>query len=97
MPMLKNVLGLDLGSHSIKAVEFEQSLRGADALQLRGVERDVDDADLPDLLRRFIEQYRLPNEHVVAADIKIGSRLAFDFYNSITGLESGIIGRGIIE
>jgi len=67
MPMLKNVLGLDLGSHSIKAVEFEQSLRGAEALQMRGVERNVDDAELPELLRQFIEQYRLPNEHIVAA------------------------------
>ena len=28
MPMLKNVLGLDLGSHSIKAAEFQQNLRG---------------------------------------------------------------------
>ena len=28
MPMMKNVLGLDLGSHAIKAVELRQTLRG---------------------------------------------------------------------
>lgn len=35
MPMLKNVLGLDLGAHSIKAVELRQTLRGVEPEQLR--------------------------------------------------------------
>ena len=67
MALLSNILGLDLGSHSIKAVLFEQSLRGAEALQLSGVEREGDDADLPDLLRRFVAGDRLPPDHIVAA------------------------------
>lgn len=67
MPVLKNVLGLDIGSHSVKAVEFRQNLRGIEAVQLRSVERQGDDGDLADLLRRMIEVYRLPAEHVVAA------------------------------
>ena len=30
MPVFKNVLGLDLGAHSLKAVELRQALRGVD-------------------------------------------------------------------
>ena len=37
MPILKNVLGLDLGSHSLKAVEVRQSLRSFEAVQLRAL------------------------------------------------------------
>ena len=39
MPVLKTVLGLDLGSHSLKAVEFRQTLRGVEAVQLRTLPR----------------------------------------------------------
>ena len=31
MPVMKNVLGLDLGSHSLKAVELQQKLARAAA------------------------------------------------------------------
>ena len=34
MPMMKNVLGLDLGSHTIKAVELKQTLRGLEPVQV---------------------------------------------------------------
>ena len=34
MPIMKNVLGLDLGSHSLKAVELRQTLRGIEAIHL---------------------------------------------------------------
>ena len=34
MPILKNVLGLDVGSHGLKAVEVRQTLRGFEAVQL---------------------------------------------------------------
>ena len=43
MPVLKNVLGLDLGSHSIKAVELQQTFRGASAAQLRSLPRVGDE------------------------------------------------------
>ena len=35
VPILKNVLGLDLGSHSLKAVEIQQSLRTLEAVHVR--------------------------------------------------------------
>ena len=45
MPIMKNVLGLDLGSHSIKGVELRQTLRGLEPVQLRLHPRV--DADAP--------------------------------------------------
>ena len=35
MPMMKNVVGLDLGSHTVKAVELRQTLRGLEPVQQR--------------------------------------------------------------
>jgi len=82
MPILKNVLGLDLGSHSIKAVEVQQTLRGIEAVQLQTVLRA--DSDLPpaELLARFLEVHGFSKEHVVAAlpaDRITGRRLGFPF------------------
>jgi general secretion pathway protein L len=67
MPILKNVLGLDLGSHSLKAVEFQQTLRGLEAVQLRMLPRSDDDAPLGDLVERFVQLHQLATEHVVSA------------------------------
>ncbi len=67
MPMMKNVVGLDLGSHSIKAVELRQTLRGLEPVQLRLHGSTDDDADLPELLRRFARAHHLPMEHVIAS------------------------------
>jgi general secretion pathway protein L len=67
MPMMKNVLGLDLGSHSIKAVELRQTLRGLEPVQLRMHPRGHADDDLPDQLRRLIRLHHLPVEHVICA------------------------------
>ena len=39
MALLKNVLGLDLGSHSVKAVEVHQTLRGFETVALRTLPR----------------------------------------------------------
>ena len=66
MPILKNVLGLDLGSHSLKAVELQQSLRSLAAVHVRSVPRD-DDQPLAEVLRRFVEVHRLATDQVVTA------------------------------
>ncbi len=66
MPILKNVLGLDLGSHSIKAVEFQQGLRSIQAVHVRSVARD-EDLSLSDLLRRFVHLHQLSTDNVITA------------------------------
>ena len=82
MPMLKNVLGLDLGSHSIKAVEFAQSFRGASAGQLRSLPRVGDEVPLPETIRRFVQLHEFSTAHVVSAlraDRISSRRLSFPF------------------
>jgi type IV pilus assembly protein PilM len=66
VPILKNVLGLDLGSHSLKAVELQQSLRSLAAVHVRSVPRD-EPRPLPEVLRRFVDVHRLATDHVVTA------------------------------
>ena len=39
MPILKNVLGLDIGSFSLKAVELPKTLRGHEVAQFQQLER----------------------------------------------------------
>jgi len=65
--LLKNPLGLDLGTHSLKGVEFRQTLRGFEAVQLRTLPRSEAEAPLPELLRRFVELHRFSTEDVVVA------------------------------
>jgi general secretion pathway protein L len=82
MPVLKNVLGLDLGSHSLKAVELRQTFRGASAAQLRLLPRVDDQTPLPELLRRFVALHELSTTHVVSAlraDRISSRRLSFPF------------------
>ncbi len=82
MPVLKTVLGLDLGSHSLKAVEFRQTLRGVEAVQLRTLPRAGDEMSLEELLPRFREVHGLGTENVVAAlpgDHLSSRRLSFPF------------------
>ena len=67
MAILNNVLGLDLGSHSIKAVEFKQNLRGFETVQLRSLPRADDEMPLSDLIDRFVHLHRRDTEHVIAA------------------------------
>jgi type IV pilus assembly protein PilM len=66
MPILKNVLGLDLGSHSLKAVELQQGLRSLAAVHVRAVPR-YEERPLSEVLRRFVEVHRLTTDHVVTA------------------------------
>jgi type IV pilus assembly protein PilM len=80
--LLSNVLGLDLGSHSIKGVELQQGFRGFQALQLRSLPRDDAEFPLGELVRRFVRLYRFQTEHVVAAipgDRMTTRRLSFPF------------------
>jgi general secretion pathway protein L len=82
MPIMKNVLGLDLGSHSIKGVELRQTLRGLEPVQLRLHPRVDADAPLDEVLRRFLRLHHLPTEHVVTAipgDRLSSRRLQFPF------------------
>lgn len=82
MPVLKNVLGLDLGSHSIKAVELQQTFRGASAAQLRSLPRVGDEVPLSEVIRRFVQLHELSTAHVVSAlraDRISSRRLSFPF------------------
>ena len=66
MPILKNVLGLDLGSHSLKAVEIQQSLRTLEAVHVRAAKRS-ENHPLPEVIARFVEVHNLSTDHVVTA------------------------------
>jgi len=86
--LMRRILGLDLGSHTIKAVELRQTLRGVEVGQLRSLtvheasEGDTDSPPLAQQLRRFASLYRLPGEYVVAAlpgDRVTGRRLVLPF------------------
>jgi len=87
--MMRRILGLDLGSHTIKAVELRQTLRGVEVGQLRSLtvhEATAEDAESPPLaqqLQRFAALYHLPAEYVVAAlpgDRVTTRRLALPFH-----------------
>ena len=67
MAILSNVVGLDLGSHSLKAVEFRQTLRGVEAVALRVLPRADSEMPLAELVSHFVRMHRLSTEHVVAA------------------------------
>jgi type IV pilus assembly protein PilM len=82
MPVLKSVLGLDLGSHSLKAVELQQTLRGVEMVQLRSLPRGDGEAALAEQIRQLVRLHRLGTDHVVAAlpgDAVSTRRLAFPF------------------
>jgi type IV pilus assembly protein PilM len=67
MPIMKNILGLDLGSHSLKAVELRQTLRGIEAIQLATQPRPEDETPLADLVQEFVRFHHLTTDHVVTA------------------------------
>lgn len=82
MPVLKNVLGLDLGAHSLKAVELRQTFRGLEAIQLRTLPRSGADVSTPELVRQFADLHRFARDHVVTAlpaDKLSTRRLEFPF------------------
>ncbi len=67
MAILSNIVGLDIGSHSIKAVEIRQSLRGFEIVALRLLPRTDVHAPLPELIAHFMTMHRLSTEHLVAS------------------------------
>jgi general secretion pathway protein L len=82
MALLKNVLGLDLGSYSVKAVEVHQTLRGFEVVALRTLPRRDEETQLADLVQRFVALHRLSTDHVVTAlrgDRISSRRLSFPF------------------
>ncbi|MDH5307159.1 MAG: type II secretion system protein GspL [Myxococcales bacterium] len=82
MSILKNVLGLDVGSHAIKAVELQQGLRRLAAVQVQAVSRADSQLGIDELLARFLQIHRLSTEHVVTAmrgDRVSVRRLSFPF------------------
>ena len=82
MALLSNILGLDIGSHSLKAVEFRPTLRGFEAVAMRVFPRANSDAPLPDVVQHFISMHRLSTDHTVCAlagDRLSSRRLSFPF------------------
>ena len=81
MPFLKNVLGLDLGSHSIKAVELAQGLRSVEVVRFHAELRDPEQA-LAGQLSRMLITHSFRRDNVVAAlrgDRISVRRLSFPF------------------
>lgn len=92
---LRRVLGLDLGSHTVKAVELRQTLRGVEIGQLRALPRASDapgvaapaadedpEAAFARRLRQLVALHQLPTDPVVAAlpsDRVTSRRLSFPF------------------
>jgi general secretion pathway protein L len=80
--MARRILGLDIGSHAVKAVEFRQTLRGLEVAQLRALAIDAPSPALTSEIRDFIQTHDLPTEHVVvslAGDRVSTRRLSFPF------------------
>ncbi len=80
--MARRVLGLDIGSHAVKAAEFRQTLRGVEVVQLRALPLDDPAPALASELREFVQMHDLPAEHVVvslAGDRISTRRLSFPF------------------
>jgi len=67
MALLKNVVGLDMGTHSLKAVEVRQTLRGFEVVALRTLPRRDSETPLPELVKRFVALHHISTEHVVTA------------------------------
>jgi general secretion pathway protein L len=79
--MARRILGLDVGSHTVKAVELRQTLRELAAVQVRALPAPAPGAAAAEL-REFLSTYDLPREFAVtsvAADRLSTRRLRFPF------------------
>ena len=82
MALLNNILGLDIGSHSLKAVEFRQTLRGFEAIAMRILPRANSDVPLAELVQHFVHTHQFSTNHAVCAlpgDRLSTRRLSFPF------------------
>jgi type IV pilus assembly protein PilM len=64
---LARILGLDLGTYAIKAVELRPKLRGFEVVQLRTQRVGADGPPVHDLLRDFLRTHDIATENVVCA------------------------------
>lgn len=81
---VRHALGLDLGSHTIKAVEVRQTLRGLEmgAVHSMPALDPGDPRSRDERLRDFLRTHALPTDHVICAvpgDRITGRRLSFPF------------------
>jgi general secretion pathway protein L len=67
MVMTKTLLGLDLGSHSIKAVEFRQTLRGLEFVQAQFCPGNPEELPLSESVRHFMEIHGFSTDNVACA------------------------------
>jgi general secretion pathway protein L len=65
--MARRILGLDMGSHAVKAVELRQTLRELSLGQMRALPLGDAPPSLSAELRDFLQTYDLPRESVVAS------------------------------
>ncbi len=67
MNLARRILGLDLGSQGVKAVELRQTLRGIEVAQLRQLTLDDPSPSLASELRDLVAMHDLPRDYVVVA------------------------------
>ncbi len=80
--MARRVLGLDIGSHAVKAVELRQTLRALEIVQLQSFALDAPAPALATELRHLFSAHDLPSQNVVVAvagDRHSTRRLVFPF------------------
>ncbi len=65
--MARRILGLDMGSHAVKAVELRQTLRELSLAQMRALPIGDAAPSLAAELRDFLQTYDLPKESAVAS------------------------------
>lgn len=65
--MARRILGLDLGSHSVKAVELRQTLRGVEVVQARHILLDDPSPALATELRDLVTMHDMPSDGVVTS------------------------------
>lgn len=65
--MSRGILGLDVGSYAIKAVELRQTLRELEVVQLRELPLGGSGQTVAERLQELMRTHRLPTQHVVCA------------------------------
>ncbi|NNL66489.1 MAG: pilus assembly protein PilM, partial [Myxococcales bacterium] len=65
--MSRGILGLDVGSYAVKAVELRQTLRELEVVQLREIPLGGSGGTLAERLQDLMRTHRLPTQHVVCA------------------------------